>query len=495
MKKYIFKTLICSALALSLTTSCELDQYPDGRIPSEKSWEKVSDAQKFYTGLLNSFRNVTGGSHNYVSEIQTDLFNAAFGVAQLNRMYDWTFTTAQFDGDGKWANNFGLVTDANNILDNIDKVPAQNAQEKEILKNIKGAAYFARAFAYANMLPRYCKEYNEATAASDLGLPLLKTVDVNAKPARAKLDKTVEFILGDIAAADTLIMEGTDITAPNKNVLTALKARVLLYKKDYEGAIEAATSLFADYPLATPDAYAAMWTDDVASEIIFQPLMTPSERGGSYGTIFMAYNEAQSAWNPYYLPTQGLMDLYEAGDVRKDVFFTKGMINSGDQKETGYYFSKFPGNPALYKAGEGKTNSFYNMCKVFRTSEMYLIAAEASLFKAQRDEATALSLLKTLRQNRGLETGNLTGDALVQLLKKEWVREMVGEGFRLDCLKRWGDGVKRMNPQPFTANILVQTPGTVDLNVQPSGDLYYKMVWELPLNDTEANGNLEPNWK
>ena len=135
------------------------------------------------------------------------------------------------------------------------------------------------------------------------------------------------------------------------------------------------------------------------------------------------------------------------------------------------------------------------MCKVFRTSEMYLIAAEASLFKAQRDEATALSLLKTLRQNRGLETGNLTGDALVQLLKKEWVREMVGEGFRLDCLKRWGDGVKRMNPQPFTANILVQTPGTVDLNVQPSGDLYYKMVWELPLNDTEANGNLEPNWK
>ena len=290
-------------------------------------------------------------------------------------------------------------------------------------------------------------------------------------------------------------MEGTDITAPNKNVLTALKARVLLYKKDYEGAIEAATALFADYPLATPDAYAAMWTDDVASEIIFQPLMTPSERGGSYGTIFMAYNEAQSAWNPYYLPTQGLMDLYEAGDVRKDVFFTKDMINAGDQKEEGYYFSKFPGNPALYKAGEGKTNSFYNMCKVFRTSEMYLIAAEASLFKAQRDEATALSLLKTLRQNRGLETGNLTGDALVQLLKKEWVREMVGEGFRLDCLKRWGDGVKRMNPQPFTANILVQTPGTVDLNVQPSGDLYYKMVWELPLNDTEANGNLEPNWK
>lgn len=494
MKKYIFKTLICSALTLSLTTSCELDQYPDGSIPSEKSWEKVSDAQKFYTGLLNSFRNVTGGSHNYVSEVQSDLFNET-GVLHVDQIHTWLFTTAQFDGDGKWANNFGLVTDANNILDIIDKVPAQNAQEEEILKNIKGAAYFARAFAYANMLPRYCKEYNEATAASDLGLPLLKTVDVNAKPFRAKLDKTVEFILGDIAAADTLIMEGTDITAPNKNVLTALKARVLLYKKDYEGAIEAATSLFADYPLATADAYAAMWTDDVASEIIFQPLMTPSERGGSYSPAFISYNKGQACWSPSYLPTQGLIDLYEAGDVRKDAFFKEALLGAKDETAMGYYFCKFPGNPALYKTGEDNKTSFYNMCKVFRTSEMYLIAAEASLFKAQPDEATALSLLKTLRENRGLETDNLTGDALVQLLKKEWVREMVGEGFRLDCLKRWGDGVKRMTPQALDANILVTIDNYTNLNVQPGSDLYYKIIWELPLNDTEANGNLEPNWK
>lgn len=495
MKKYIFKTLICSVLALSLTTSCELDQYPDNSIPSEESWEKVSDAEKFYTGLLGSLRGVSGGAQNYVSEVQSDLFNGAFGVALLNKMHDWTFTTAQFDGDNKWSANFGLVTSANNILDNIDKVPAQNAQEEKILKNIKGAAYFARAFAYANMLPRYCKEYNEATAANDLGLPLLKTVDVNAKPARAKLDKTVEFILGDIAAADTLIKDGTDITAPNKNVLTALKARVLLYKKDYEGAIAAATSLFTDYPLAKVEDYAAMWKNDVASEIIFQPLMTPSERGNSYERVFIYYNVAQLAWNPYYLPTQGLIDLYEPDDVRKEVFFTKDLITANDELEEGYYFSKFPGNPDLYKAGENEYNSFYNMCKVFRTSEMYLIAAEASLFKAQPDEAMALNLLKTLRQNRGLETSDVTGDALVQLLKNEWIREMVGEGFRLDCLKRWGDGVKRMEPQPFVANILVETPGFTGLNVQPGSELYYKLLWELPLNDTEANSNLEPNWK
>ena len=52
MKKYIFKTAICAALALPLTTACELDQLPEGTITTEQSWEKVEDANNYYVGLL-----------------------------------------------------------------------------------------------------------------------------------------------------------------------------------------------------------------------------------------------------------------------------------------------------------------------------------------------------------------------------------------------------------------------------------------------------------
>ena len=56
MKKYIFKTAICAALALPLTTACELDQLPEGTITTEQSWEKVEDANNYYVGLLSNLR-------------------------------------------------------------------------------------------------------------------------------------------------------------------------------------------------------------------------------------------------------------------------------------------------------------------------------------------------------------------------------------------------------------------------------------------------------
>lgn len=500
MKNYIYKTVLCSALAMSLTTSCELDQYPEDSIPAEEAWEKVSDAQKFYTGLLASLRGATGGSNNYVTEVQSDLYNAVIGSVNLMQEHQWIFTTSQFSGDNNWANNFSLITSANNILDNIDNVAANTEEEKAIIKQIKGAAYFTRAFAYSNMAPRYCKNYDPNTAAQELGLPLVETVDVNAKPARASLEDTYGLILSDIKNAEDMIMDGEDITAPNKNAVTALKARVLLNMKKYDEAIDAATSLFETYPLTSADDYSSLWANDEGSEIIYQPLMTENERGGSYGGVFIGYNQAKEAWQPSYIPTQGLLDLYDQrNDVRFETFFAETEIAALDEVDTGYLLYKFPGNSSLYKEGEDETNSWFNMCKVFRTSEMYLIAAEASLFKENRDEESAKKYLNELRAARGLEEKPITttGASLDKDMKDEWVREMVGEGFRLNCLKRWNEGVKRMAPQQFSNNMLVNTPANqfLQLNIQPNDPLYYKMIWEIPANDTQANSNLVPNWK
>ena len=77
-------------------------------------------------------------------------------------------------------------------------------------------------------------------------------------------------------------------------------------------------------------------------------------------------------------------------------------------------------------------------------------------------------------------------------MEEEWVREFVGEGFRLDCLKRWHKGFKRMEPQPFTDAILITTPGFTDLEVSADDP---KWVWEIPSQDLQANPNLTPNWK
>ena len=517
MRKNIFKTALCSVLALAMTTSCELDQYPDGVIPANKAWEKMDDAVNFYTGLLSSLRGSAGGSQVIVSEVQSDLFNLRREAIALIGEHDWTFSTGSFAGDGCWSSNYGLITTANNIIENIDRVPVKFIEDSVNYYQIKGSSLFARALAYSNMLPRYSKNYDEATAKQDLGLPLLEHVDINAKPSRSSLYDSYEFVQNDINTAIKFFERAdflkNDILASSKEPrpmlessldqpgiasATALKARVCLEMKKYDEAIAAATSLFGDFPLTSADEYASLWEYDEGSEIIYQPLMSAEkgERGG-LGGYFFGYYEQKQIYQPDFIPTQGLIDLYEDEDVRKSAFFTVKPIGVADITDEANLFNKYPGNPSLRKPEEDGKNHVYNMFKVFRTSEMYLIAAEASLMKTNRDENAAKQYLNELRAQRNASPLTSSGKILDNEMKKEWILEMVGEGVRLNCLKRWNDGVKRLAPQTFKELILQDNPKDkyTKLNVQPEDDLYYKMVWEVPQNDLMSNKNLVPNWK
>lgn len=487
MKTFI-KTILGSTLFLPFVASCELDQFPRGSITEENSWEQVSDATNYYYGLQSVLRGTTGGSQVYVSEIQTDLFNARTGCASLTQEHDWSFTTSQFGGDSKWSASYQLISNANEIINNIDKIQVETDEDQIYLDNIKGVAYFARAYAYANMVVRYCKDYEPATAATELGLPIVETVDVNAKPSRSTLEATYQFIMDDIERAHQYLKTTGTITEPGTDALDALEARMDLYMHRYDEAINKAQSLMAKYPLISDaTTFATMWSNDTGSEIIYQPYQDINELTGGYSTVYIAYNTATRSYNPYFLPTQGLMDMYESSDYRKDTYFAQTNIDANGQRDRGYIFYKYPGNPSLRQS----ETDFNNMTKVFRSAELYLIAAEAELMKDNKDEGAALGYLNDLRQHRGASALNSTGDQLVQDMKDEWVREMVGEGFRLDCLKRWHEGFTRKTPQTFSQNILINQPDYQDLTISADNQ---KFVWEIPSNDLQANPNLRRNW-
>lgn len=491
MNKYILKAILCSAVAVTALSSCEFDQYPATSLPTEQSWQTVDDATNFNVGLLAYLRSVSGGSKSYISEVQSDLFNGRTGLASLNRFYNWTFTNSDTESDVVWTSNYGLITAANNIINNIDNViAAADSTDLELLHTYKGNAYFARAYGYANLVTRYCKDYDPATAESTLGLPLVTEVDVNARPARSSLAETYALIKSDIAQAKALLTneDNMDYSAPNYNVVVALDARVSLQMEDYDNAISSAAEVIAKYPLISDQAeFQEMWSNDDGSEIIFEPQQTDDEVANSYQEIYISYSSSLQAYNPYYLPTQGLIDLYEDGDIRKNVYFSQVTAATNDLVADGVYiFTKYPGNVSLKKDADDET-TFYNMTKAFRVAEMYLIAAEASYMSAGNDGG----YLSTLRAARGASTESLSGAALLTQIKNEWARELCGEGFRLDCLKRWNDACVRMTPQTLVAGFLLTQTNCTELNI-PAGD--QRFVWEIPSNDLQANTNLERNW-
>lgn len=542
MNKYLIKSALCALLAVPVMTSCELDQMPEDALGFEQSWSTFERAKKQYVGLQARLRSVSGGACAYVSEIQADLFSAAKNAVSLNQVYSWKFTTEQFDGDIVWGNNFFMVKQANDFLNHMPqyclKEPktAKEFQQSALANRYLSAAHFSIAYAYTNMMVRYCKDYEPATAANELGLPLV-TPDMteHSKPSRASLEATVGFIREHLHKADSLMGVAADLEAQalenaqspddakftvNMNGSTtevgldtyrALECRLDLYTHKYEEAIQIADELTPNYQLAS-DAkqLQELWLYDTSSEIIFQPLQTPDERVITYSPIWVSYDiredkETKKAYihgaNPYYIPTQGLINLFESSDLRASMYFTNPFMGEqqlamtyGDLTAAGVQFWKLHSNPNLYKdpEKEGPWGSPYVMAKAFRSAELYLIAAESSLKKASRDEDAARGYLNELRAARGASEiqADCTGDELDQMMEDEWAREFAGEGFRLDCLKRWHKGFTRMKAQSFPVNIL--RPDALNLKVEANDK---RFVWEIPSQDLQANSNLVPNWK
>lgn len=556
MNKYILKAIFCSALALPLFTSCELDQLPTDSLTDQESWKTYNDATNQYNGLLAILRSDISGSNAYLTDVMSDLFNQRLTSASYGQEHSWRFTGSQFGGDAIWANNYSVILQANFILQNIGKFENSSTlsdQQKANIYNIKATAYFARAYAYSRMITRYCKDYEPETAANELGLPIVETVSSEAKPARASLQTTCDTIEANLNHAMTYFdkvaeyNEGVKPTAriessiykPNADCVTALRARFYLYEHKFDQAIEEAETIRNTYSLASGSREMLnLWILDEGSEIIYEPLQTPDELSGSYG-IFLSYNLVTSdlsntefkGMNPDFLPTKGLVDLYSDQDVRRKVYFSypKDGYNtfnlgfgtqsgyqlltfdqllgvsadisttSGDT-ESGVVFTKYVGNPTLRKQNVWYAQN-YNMTKAFRASEAYLIIAEANLRKANPDEAAARDALNELRRNRFEgETDydgsadyigdDVTGAALVKVMQDEWTREFVGEGFRLDNLKRWHLGFKRMAAQQFQNPVLVSTPGWQDLEVEANN---IRFTWPIPQQETQANKNIKQN--
>lgn len=556
MNKYILKAIFCSALALPLFTSCELDQLPTDSLTDQESWKTYNDATNQYNGLLAILRSDISGSNAYLTDVMSDLFNQRLTSASYGQEHSWRFTGSQFGGDAIWANNYSVILQANFILQNIGKFENSSTlsdQQKANIYNIKATAYFARAYAYSRMITRYCKDYEPETAANELGLPIVETVSSEAKPARASLQTTCDTIEANLNHAMAYFdkvaeyNEGVKPTAriessiykPNADCVTALRARFYLYEHKFDQAIEEAETIRNTYSLASGSREMLnLWILDEGSEIIYEPLQTPDELSGSYG-IFLSYNLVTSnlsntefkGMNPDFLPTKGLVDLYSDQDVRRKVYFSypKDGYNtfnlgfgtqsgyqlltfdqllgvsadisttSGDT-ESGVVFTKYVGNPTLRKQNVWYAQN-YNMTKAFRASEAYLIIAEANLRKANPDEAAARDALNELRRNRFEgETDydgsadyigdDVTGAALVKVMQDEWTREFVGEGFRLDNLKRWHLGFKRMAAQQFQNPVLVSTHGWQDLEVEANN---IRFTWPIPHQEAQANKNIKQN--
>ncbi len=533
MKK-LFNILALSAVVLSV--SCDMDKKPQNAIDPKDAFNSVSTIEALELGAYARLKDNYGISNTIVADIQADYVNAISGFLNTyGDNYYWTFQRNNDVVTDVWQTCYLSINQCNFILAGIAEAIADDrlgfdADTQRRLELVKGRCYLIRALSYSTLAERFCAAYDKATASKEFsGVPWIDEYDPDKKPGRATLEEIYGHIKQDIAEAKSRLQSqpgSANAIFLNRDCVTALEARVALQTGDYKTAYDAATSLTGSsaYALvADAKALRDMWVYDRSDEIIFKFAASKTEIPTAFGTPM--YMDQQSgtndsgsnsgapkhAWQPDYVPTQEVIDLFDAADWRFGVYFK----NTGKMSEREYALagsravpdgytmvSKFSGNPD-YRTTDAW--NYANTWKVFRLAEMYLIAAEAAAMDNSVGDAAAP--LNALRKQRGLAELSTVG---LKEVKEERRRELLMEGFRLTDLKRWGDEMKRGESQfvAFYRVDYISNQYVLDkedfLSVEVARDLNvtaddYRFVWPIPEDEIFANQVLQsqqnPGWE
>ena len=493
--KNIVKYTLAAAASVVMLASCDLNLVPIDAIAYEEGGMLIqtqANLNAFENGILASFRAVQGGVYTTTEEVQFDYFNATidFGnnYGSIHRC-DYTFTTSDYDTEDMWEGHYSVIKNYNIVIANTDNVPDDL---KEKAKIVKGEALFFRAASYLTLARHFGPAYSPATKDSPC-VPLVLKYDQKEKPSRATVDQVYTQIKADLDEAAG-ILAGVSGQArsqkPTIDAVNALYARYFMDVKDYANAASYAHKVIdgGKYKLAaTAEDMKKEYVNDEGTEAIYQTFASLTEESNSneYWTNSVADKNGANGhvFRPYFLPTEKLVKAYEPADLRFTTWFSNeetvqiaGTYYTGDF----YTFVKYWGNPTLTSS---PIRNGRQKPKPFKISEMYLIAAEAEL---STDVAAAKADLNALQAARGATLTEAT-EATVQ---QEWYKETVGDGFRMWCLKRWGQGFSG-RPVQEGCQYVIQSGESYENKQFAANDFHF--IWPVPAPEMKINSNLVQN--
>jgi starch-binding outer membrane protein, SusD/RagB family len=186
--------------------------------------------------MLNA--NITNGYGNElfysdeIGQIPLSTFNSIIMPA-ARRAYSFEdYIYSELESDYDWDGFYKTIGISNYILQNVDILPDPTNERKVV----KGEALVHRANCYFLLVNLYARNYTDATAATELGVPLLKTFgDPEASLKRATVKEIYDQIIEDLTLAKDLLPISSNYNIkPNKVAALGLLAKVYLQMGKYD---------------------------------------------------------------------------------------------------------------------------------------------------------------------------------------------------------------------------------------------------------------------
>jgi starch-binding outer membrane protein, SusD/RagB family len=485
MKKYFFLYTIIAAGCLATACTKKIDLKPDFQLDGSKPLASLEEAENVLTGAYNGFLSdgyydangaVSGGPYSLFPDIMSDdLIETNESLGNYRSVAEWSYVPNDPYINNTWLSTYSVVSSVNIILRDIDALSSENAGAAN---RIKAQALAIRAHVHFDLLRYFAPSFDRN--AADLGVAYVKEYDPTARPARNTVKECYDNILVDLSAAEAAFANidkaVNSVSSRSRIDLTAVKAmqaRVNLYAGQWQDAANAAGAAISSRSLAAINTFPAIWEDESVAEVIWSAAFETLTDGAPYDNVYFVRGNRST-----YKPASALVSLYnQANDVRYSTYFaTVGDLN-GVPKAPRLVVAKHIGRP-----GSSNLNGVVNW-KVFRTSEMYLIRAEANYRLNKENEArNDLNALRTVRIS-GFTPGAESGTALLNAILLERRKELFAEGHRFFDLKRLNK----------TAINRCASNGGSPSTICSLTTNNRAWAWPIPFNEIIANSNMTQN--
>ena len=411
------------------------------------------------------------------------------GYYDGEKAYTWGEITENI-----WEHYYNYILGCNVI---IEALPTMTYTEKEydLYCKLAAQAYTLRAYYYFSLVNLYAAPWSEENLDKP-GVVKRVSPEISADAApRATVGEIYELINSDLAAAETYFPNARDEYMKweiSPAAFYFLKSRVALFQEDWDGVIEASQA-FIDMGghemtnlnnvdmdmcgLATASASEGFWINDSdESEVVFCFAKDDGTTHYYLAGGSTSFQNFSLGYHPSWSGENDLLNLYEEGDLRREVYFGRMFYQEGN---TPYAYQALP-------------NKGRDEREAWRSPEVYLNMAEAYARKDKGVSEEAIDLLNQLRQNKLTPeafVAKAAGDFamredLVKFIWEERRRELCFE----EAMRFWD---LRRQGMPQITHTLHRTDGTSSTYVLEAGSPNYLL--QIPIAETDYNSGVESN--
>lgn len=458
--------IISTAMSMLVLCACTdfLDREPMGQFTEDDAPAALVGGKVFNVYYLMRNYNITAGIpafmvHMVRSEDSEKGSDAGDGAGEAAMWDDFQYTASNGPLSAYWGQNYAIIYQCNDILQEIADNPHQ--EETELQQN-KGEALFFRAYCYFNLVRAWGEVpliTYKITEASEANVPKSSIADI------------YQQIDADLTEATSLLPPSwsNDYTGRvTWGAARALHARTYMMRNDWENLYKSATEVIQSgiYNLNTPVDKVFTVEGENCGESIFELQCDATEAMKADLSIGSQFCEVQGVrgggeWNlgwGWHMATSLLGEAFEEGDPRKDatlLYFRRSADEPITAENTnkpwgespvssamGAYFNKKAyTDPALRQKYTG--GGFWVNIRLIRYPDVLLMAAEGANELGYVNEA-----LNYLEQVRSHARGSLTNvlpqittsnqAELREIIRHERRVELALEPDRFYDLVRWG---------------------------------------------------------